>query len=202
MDLQVTVLIESHLPLAELIALEYSNIPGSTFADARSEANVALLKAAETFDPAKGDFHTYANRVIRNRLNTFYAKQLRLAKLFPKSLDEPIRWNDAQDIANDSSQPHLPCDPKQDVINEVRKVETESALAAVMKLLSPRERVVIDGLRAGKSYQEIAVAIGVSKQAVHKTAHSALSKLRQGLHRLGYRSLASDGHLASSDRKK
>jgi RNA polymerase sigma factor (sigma-70 family) len=195
-------LIQEHLTLAELIALEYLNIPGSSRDDAFSEASVGLVTAAQGFDPRRGDFHTFANRVIRNRLNSFYAKQLRLARLFPKSLDDPVDWMASPIDGSGSSAPRLPIDAKQDVIREVRTEETKSVLAAVMRLLSPKERILIDFLRSGHSFSEIGEKMGVSKQAACKSTKGALKKLRLGLERQGYRGLASDGHLGSTERQK
>jgi hypothetical protein len=77
-----------HLGLAKVIALEYTNIPGVTVDEAVSEAHQALLRASSAFDPTKGEFTPFAARSIRNALNSFYAKHLRLAQIFPRSLDE------------------------------------------------------------------------------------------------------------------
>ncbi len=191
-------LIEDHLPLADLLAFEYANIPGSQPDEARSEAYFALVRAAQAFDAERGEFLHLASRAVRNRLNTLYAKQLRLAKLFPKSLDDAVNWGKARPEFQQSSDHSLPEDPKADVIREVRKNEARTALEAVMILLSPREQVVVGLLRSGKSYAEMAEVMGVSKQAVHKSTQSALGKLRAGLERLGYRGVASDGALGSS----
>ena len=83
-------LIEQHLFLAELIAFDYANLSGCQWDEARSEASLALMRAADAFDPAKGEFVAFSSRVIRNALNSLYAKQLRMLKIFPKSIDDPI----------------------------------------------------------------------------------------------------------------
>ncbi len=202
MESKTAELIEEHVPLADLIALEYANIPGCQVDDARSEAYLALMRAAGAFDAERGEFVPLASRAIRNRLNSLYAKQLRLAKLFPKSLDDPVDWGRGDGPSFGSSSRGMPDDPKTDVIREVRRAETATALAAVVNLLSPRERVVIDALRAGKTYSEMAAAMGMTKQAAHKAARGALGKLRAGLERLGYRGLATDGGLGSAESKK
>jgi DNA-directed RNA polymerase specialized sigma subunit len=61
-------LFHDHLGLAEIIALEYLNIPHSNVDDAMSEAHEALWRAAESYDPQKGDFTPFAARAIRNAL--------------------------------------------------------------------------------------------------------------------------------------
>jgi RNA polymerase sigma factor (sigma-70 family) len=195
-------LVKENIPLASLLAMEYSNIPGSSVDERFSEACLALFMAAQCFEPDKGEFHAFANRAIRNRLNTFYAKQLRLAKRFPHSVDDPIL--EGWVVQNDSKNTDLRQrqDPKEDVFHAVRRMETESALTSVMKLLSPREQILIDNLRSGISYSEMAEKMGVSKQAVFKSMQAALKKLKLGLDRLGYRGVASDGLLASTNTKK
>ena len=60
-----TSLVEQNLGLAKVIAFDYANIPGIAVSDAVSEANAALLRAAEGFDSARGEFTPYAARVIR-----------------------------------------------------------------------------------------------------------------------------------------
>lgn len=196
-------LIEEHLFLAELIAFDYANIPGCQWDEARSEASLALMRAAEAYDPARGEFVPFSSRVIRNALNSLYAKQLRLLKIFPKSLDDPIDRSHAE-----SSPSALLIDgafsieSAQDVRKDVRKRETSTVIESLMNLLSPRERMIVVALKVGSSYAEIGDSLGISKQAAHKSAKSGLAKLRAGLDRLGYRGIASDGHLASRGSKK
>jgi RNA polymerase sigma factor (sigma-70 family) len=196
-------LIEEHLFLAELIAFDYANIPGCQWDEARSEANVALIRAANAYDPIKGEFVAFASRVIRNALNSLYAKQLRLLKIFPKSVDDPIvrplSENYPPAISADGG---FSIESAQDVRKDVRQRETSTVIDSLMNLLSPRERVIVGALKAGSSYAEIGDSLGISKQAAHKSAKSGLAKLRTGLDRLGYRGIASDGQLASRASRK
>jgi RNA polymerase sigma factor (sigma-70 family) len=195
-------LIEDNLPLAEVIALEYANIPGSSVDDTRSEAHIALMRAADAYNSEKGEFTHFASRVIRNALNSLYAKQLRYARIFPKSLEDPVDWSKLGGVTgtDGSSDQFQPSNPKQEVLKEVRRRETLAALAAVLNLLSPRERLLVDALRNGSSYAEIGENLGVTKQAAHKAVKSGLAKLRAGLARMGFHGLASDGHLGSGEK--
>src|SRR5271166_1410448 len=192
-------LFHDHLGLAEIIALEYSNIPRSNADDAMSEAHRALWRAAESYDPQKGDFAPFAARAIRNALNSLYAKQLRLSKLFPKSLDEAPNWGSASQSESSTARRSLrPSDSRQNVRKEVRLRETTAVIAEVMNILSPRERLVIEAIRKGKTLKEMAEGMGISKQAVHKISAPAIVKLRGKLNTLGYRGLDSHGLLKSS----
>lgn len=199
-----TTLIEENLFLAEVIALEYSNIPGCQGCDALSEANLGLIKAAEAYNPEKGEFTPFASKVIRNSLNSLYAKQIRLFNHFPyvthSGLTDGIVVDDL-DSFSDCLQQSIRHE-KADVITEIRKNEAADVLSSVMNLLTPRERMAIKALLAGKNYPEIGENLGMTKQAAHKLVRTGLNKLRCGLVRLGYQGIASDGLLGSSFQKK
>ena len=197
-------IVEEHLFLAELIAFDYANIPGCRLDEARSEATMGLIRAANAYKPEKGEFIPFASRAIRNALNTLYAKQLRMLKIFPMSLDEPIPRSCPQTNPPSSDDGDLLSITKgrQDIQKEIRQNEATAALESVMNLLTPRERMSVEALRIGKSYPEIGETLGITKQAAHKSARSGLDKLRAGLERLGYQGIASDGLLASRRKKK
>jgi RNA polymerase sigma factor (sigma-70 family) len=197
-------LIEEYLFLAELIALDYANIPGCQLDEAKSEAKMGLVRAADAFDPNKGEFTPFASRVIRNALNSLYAKQLRMLKIFPKSLDEPIlRTNPELDsFSSESGDLQSISAGRDDVRKEIRKNEASAIMESIMNLLTPRERMAVEALRIGKNYPEIGETMGITKQAAHKSVRSGLDKLRAGLQRLGYEGVASDGLLASSFNNK
>ena len=197
-------LVEEHIFLAKVIAFDYANIPECRLEDALSEATIALLRAVEAYDPAKGEFITFSSRVIRNALNSLYAKQLRLLKIFPKSIDDPIHFASLEKRGGNrfSSDDDIMIESGHDLRKAVRLREASNVIEKLMNLLSPRERVVVDALKTGNSYAEIGESLGISKQAAHKSAKSGLEKLRAGLDRLGFQGIASDGLLASdSDRK-
>lgn len=197
-------IVKEHLFLAELIAFDYANIPGCRWDEARSEATMGLIRAADAYNPEKGEFTPFASKAIRNALNTLYAKQLRILKIFPKSLDEPIlRAKDTADSFSTDGEIFQSVMPgKDDVRKEIRQKEAASALASVMKLLTPREQMVVEAVRTGRSYAEIGKSLGITKQAAHKSARGGLEKLRAGLERLGYQGIASDGLLASRLKRK
>ncbi len=191
-------LFSQHLGLAEVISLEYTNIPGALPSEALSEAHQALFRASEAFDPARGEFSHYAARAVRNSLNSFYAKSLRLAKIFPKSLDDAPDWNHRiPDESAPSSYGSGIGDSGQNVLVEVRRRESTSILDEILNHLSPRERIVVEGMRSGQSLSEIGEGMGISKQAAHKISTTALQKLRDRLSFLGYQGLDSKGLLKS-----
>jgi len=187
--------VEEYLFLADVIAFDYANVPGCALDEIRSEGQMALLRAKGSYDPQKGEFVPYAARAIRNALNSLYAKQLRMQKLFPSSLDDPVSAFQSDPDGN-SSENGKGCSKSE---TEIRRRESARVMGSLMGLLTPRERQAIAGLRLGKSFNEIGGDMGISKQAAHKSVQSGLGKLRVGLSRLGYKSLASDGFLGSTD---
>jgi RNA polymerase sigma factor (sigma-70 family) len=192
-------LVDRNLGLAQVIAFDYANIPGIQLSDAVSEATAALLRACDGFDPSRGEFTPYAARAIRNALNSLYAKQLRMARLFPRSLDDPPFGADALDESN--SGPLDYPDSKQDVRKNIKRRETNSVLREILRTLSPREQLIIEHMRLGHSLAEIGDKLGVSKQAVHKVSSPALAKVRNALEGSGYAGLDSQGFLKSASSK-
>lgn len=194
-------LVEEHLGLAQVIALDYANIPGIRLDEATSEAVAAMLRSSRSFDPSKGDFVPYAARAMRNGLNSLYAKQLRIAKMFPRSLDEPPTHSHGSRNGEQSDSQMQFKDSRQDVRKAVKRSETNSILAELLRTLTPREQLVIDHLRLGRSLSEIGESLGVSKQMIHKISSPALAKLKAKLEATGYRGIDSHGFLKSSSGK-
>jgi RNA polymerase sigma factor (sigma-70 family) len=193
-------LLEDHITFAEVIAIEYFNIPMADYKEAFSEAYLALNRAVEKYDQDKGEFIPFAARSIRNALNTLYAKQLRMAKMFPKSLDSPPSWKSSSGSGSSSSKSLVRTivDSRQNVRRQVGLQEADSVLNEVMDALSPRERSVLEKIRLGFSLSEIGERMGISKQAVHKISAPALVKLRSHLEKLGFRGIDSYGLLKTS----
>jgi RNA polymerase sigma factor (sigma-70 family) len=185
-------LVEEHMEITQVIALEYGNIPHVSFDEVLSEACQALLSAAAGFDSAKGTFSPYAARAIRNRLNSLYASQVRLAKVFPVSLNSPVA-----DTSTEATLLNRVPDTSANVIIEVRHKQSLQMLEEALAHLPPRLCRVVDGIRKGKSYQEIGDELGITKQGVHKLAKPALEKLRAHLKQCGFSGLDSQGFLAS-----
>ena len=192
-------LLEDHITFAEVIAMEYFNIQMADYKEAFSEAYLALNRAIERYNPEKGEFIPFAGRSIRNALNTLYAKQLRMAKMFPKSLDSAPPWKSYTGFGSSSkSLAGRFADSRQDVRRQVGLQETDSILNEVMAVLSPRERQVVENIRLGFSLAEIGEKMGITKQAVHKVSVPALAKIRLRLEGMGFSGLDSAGLLKKS----
>jgi RNA polymerase sigma factor (sigma-70 family) len=187
-------LFESHNTLAKAIALEYLNIPSVDVSECISIAQQALWRAANSFNSDKGRFSSFASKSIRNALNSLYAKQLKVSKIFPESLDASPNWPHLKDAYSDSDASAI-FDPKESVHAKVRLGETKTFLHDVMRALTPREYIVIEYIKNGNSFSEIGNLLGISKQAAHKIANNALEKLRLHLEATGFSGIDSYGLL-------
>jgi RNA polymerase sigma factor (sigma-70 family) len=189
---------KDHLALAQVIALEYFNIPRGLPEEALAEAQLALWRAANAYNPERGEFPPYASRAIRNALNTLYAKQLKMAEVFPQSLDDSPNWG-CVGLSSSSTVDVSPKsklrDHKQDVRKKVQWEETSTILSQVLDRLNLRERIVIDAIKSGHSFSEIGLKLSVSKQSAHKIAATALEKVKKYLEEIGFTGLDTAGLL-------
>lgn len=184
------------LPLAAKIAREFGNIPGLPFAEIELSAQEALANAARLFDPEKGDFTPYAAHAMRNALCDLYERQKRHHRHHEYVLDEPVASDSATTAEALVHGIPSPVSPPADhaAIHESRE-----RLEIAMSGLSPRLRVVAEGIRDGKSYSEIGSSLGISKQAAHKLARAAITALREKLESMGFAGLDTLGLLKTSN---
>jgi RNA polymerase sigma factor (sigma-70 family) len=176
----VSRLAETYLPLVETIALEYHNTPNTTYDELVSEGRVALLSAARLFDPRRGNSISYASTAIRNRLNDLYEKQVRLAQVFPQPID-------SRRPTEESTKAGLEyADDTADVRLAARRSESARILRETLGRLPRRLQIVLHGIEAGKTYDEIGAELGITKQGVYKLAQpgTAPSKSAFGRERL------------------
>jgi RNA polymerase sigma factor (sigma-70 family) len=181
------------LPLAAKIAREFSNIPGLPHAEIDLAAQEALANAARHFDPAKGDFTPYAASAMRNALRDLYERQVRHHRHHIYDLDLPITESATTPEAR-VQQVEAPDSPLAD---RAAALESGKRLEMAMVSLSPRLRLVAEGIRDGMSYSEIGSELGVSKQAAYKLAGAAIATLKERLNEMGFHGLDTLGLLKS-----
>ncbi len=182
------------LPLAAKIAREFSNIPGLPHAEIDLAAQEALANAARHFDPTKGDFTAYSARAMRNALRDLYERQVRHHRHHIYDLDLPITESATTPEAR-VQQVEAPDFPLAN--HAAAALESGKRLELAMESLSPRLRLVAEGIRDGKSYSEIGSMLGVSKQAAHKLAGAAVAALRDRLEAMGFQGVDTLGFLKS-----
>ena len=182
-------------PLAAKIAREFQNIPGLPFAEIEIAAQEALANAARLFDPAKGDFTAYAARAMRNTLRDLYERQVRHHQHHVYNLDLPATQSTS---APEARVQRVPARDSPMADQAVAALESGKRLEMAMVSLSPRLRLVAEGLRDGKSYSEIGITLGVSKQAAHKLAGAAIATLKERLEGMGFQGIDTLGFLKSA----
>jgi len=181
------------LPLAAKIAREFDNIPGLPHAEIELAAQKALAHAARLYDSAKGDFAAYASLAMRNALRDLYERQVRHHQHHVYDLNLPC--------SNATyAEDRIDCIPALNSCNvndAAAGMESDKRLALAMQVLSPRLRIVAEGVGAGKSYSEIGASLGISKQAAHKLAGAAIATLREKLDAMGFGGIDTLGLLKS-----
>lgn len=182
------------LPLVTRIAREFANIPGLPHAEIELAAQEALAHAARLFDPEKGDFSAYAARAMRNTLRDLYERQVRHHRHHVYDLDLPATLSTTTPEARIQRIPDRDA-PIAD--HATAALESGKRLELAMSSLSPRLLQVAEGIRDGKSYSEIGVSLGVSKQAAHKLAGAAIATLKERLEAMGFRGVDTLGFLKS-----
>ena len=187
-------LVINHLELARRIASKYMNIKGMSREEVLSEANIALIQAARSYDPSKGSFAPYAFTVIKNALNSIFIKQNKNARFFPKSIDETLIGGTKMGTNVGNMAQNIP-DIRENVVKDVRSRETSRQVRGLLGGLAHKEKKIIEMIGKGMSLSEIGKELGVSKQAVFKAARPALDKIKSLLLLNGYEGIDSDGLL-------
>lgn len=181
------------LPLSEKIAREFDNIPGLPHAEIAIVAQEALANAARLYDPAKGDFTAYASHAMRNALRDLYERQVRHHQHHLYGID----FADQQSTCGEAVQFRVQSNESPKVELAVAALESNQRLELAMQSLSPKLRVVAEGLRDGKNYREIGESLGISKQAANKLAGAAITSLREQLECMGFGGIDTMGFLKS-----
>ncbi len=148
------------------------------FADLVSEGNMALLRAVDKFDVARGfKFSTYACRAILKAFSRMGVTHSRYRQLFPTDFDPKLEKSDYMD--------HKRANHEEDCVDEVRIIVKKN-----LADLSDIERSVIEYRFAmGKPLQDnpdarpltleqVGRVIGVTKERVRQIQNKALGKIR------------------------
>ena len=163
-----------NMRLVAHVAKKYQN-SDEDMEDLISIGTIGLIKAISTYKEDYGSrLATYAARCIDNELLMHFRSKKKTAR--------------------EGNQIHLLDIVESDEPDVVETIETDrrtrEVLALVPKLLSGRERYIIEnryGLYACKpmTQREIAAALGISRSYVSRIEKRALEKLRKGMESAG-----------------
>ncbi len=163
-------IIRSNLRLVVSIAKKHIRGPQTLF-ELVSDGNVALMRAVEKFDYARGfRFSTYASWAI---MRTY-------ARSVPKERYQLDRFATGNDEVLDIAASLRTYDP-----NEMNLPEIRESIDAMLSQLTERERTVLAdhyGLMEGvaaKTFEQLGGELGISKERVRQIELQALKKLRR-----------------------
>ncbi len=172
-------IVRENVPLVLAMARR-TRIIGVDPSDLISEGNLALLRAANKFDCARGyKFSTYACRAILKSFSRVASRTSRYRGHFPTEFDPAMEKSDQIE--------RLRVVVKDDCVDELRTILNDS-----LDHLSEVERKVILARfaldapssappRKGKTLEEVGELIGLTKERVRQIQNKALLKLRAAL---------------------
>ena len=145
------------------------------FAELVSEGNVALLRAVDKFDVARGfKFSTYACRAILKGFSRLASRSGTYRQHFPTEFDPELEPSDELDRRRR--------DQRELAIEDLHRV-----LAQNMAGLSHVEQAVVTarfavaGKEKAQTLEEVGKRVGLSKERVRQVQIDALAKLRAAL---------------------
>lgn len=178
------VLIERNLRLVVYIARKFENT-GISVEDLISIGTIGLIKAVNTFEPAKRiKLATYASRCIENEILMYLRRNSKVRGEI--SFDEPLNvdWDGNELLLSDI----LGTD--NDLIYHYIEDEVErQLLRSAMARLSSREKQIMElrfGLKGGgeKTQKEVADILGISQSYISRLEKRIIKRLRREINRM------------------
>lgn len=158
-------LINRYMPYIISVASRY-NASGLDTEDFIQEGVLAIFSAVKAFDGEKASFKTFVTLCIDRAMSTALLRATGAAKHIPDSLISPI---DDVELADTNS-------PESIIIEK----ENYDALAnSIKKELSDFEYRVLCEFLSGKSYVDIADALGVTAKSVDNALRRIRAKVKQ-----------------------
>ncbi len=179
-----SVLIERNLRLVVYIAKKFENT-GIGIEDLVSIGTIGLIKAVNTFDPAKKiKLATYASRCIENEILMYLRRNNKIRT--EVSFDEPLNidWDGNELLLSDvlGTENDLICKFIEDEVDK-------KLLYLALQKLNGRERKIME-LRFGlnnvteKTQKEVADILGISQSYISRLEKRIIKRLKKEIHRM------------------
>lgn len=146
-------LFEQYDGLVHVIA---SSFPAIEHDELIAAGRIGVMEAAATRDPKRLPERPWVTQVVRWRMLAVAARTRELA-----DREAPI-----SDIATNG-------------VHDPERAYQREALIGALARLDPRERVIIDSLLRGYTYEEISGQLGISRARVGQVAQRARVRLRE-----------------------
>lgn len=178
------VLIERNLRLVVYIARKFENT-GISVEDLISIGTIGLIKAVNTFNPAKKiKLATYASRCIENEILMYLRRNSKVRGEI--SFDEPLNvdWDGNELLLSDI------LGTENDLIYHYIEDEVERQLLKnAMSRLSQREKQIMElrfGLKGGgeRTQKEVADILGISQSYISRLEKRIIKRLRRDINRM------------------
>ena len=149
------------------------------FSDLVSEGNMALLRAIDKFDVARGfKFSTYACRAILKAFSRLGVKTSKYRAMFPTDFDPKLERSNWSEVKRDLVE--------EDCVDEVRSILTENRadLSEIeMEVIEHRFGLSEQAAQEPKALtlEQVGRIIGVTKERVRQIQNKALDKIRHTL---------------------
>lgn len=180
-----SVLIERNLRLVVYIARKFENT-GVGVEDLVSIGTIGLIKAVNTFDPAKKiKLATYASRCIENEILMYLRRNNKIRT--EVSFDEPLNidWDGNELLLSDV------LGTENDVIYKYVEDEVDRKLLNLaLQKLTGRERKIMElrfGLNSSgteKTQKEVADLLGISQSYISRLEKRIIKRLKKEIHRM------------------
>lgn len=173
------VLIERNLRLVVYIARKFENT-GIGVEDLVSIGTIGLIKAVNTFDPAKKiKLATYASRCIENEILMYLRRNNKTRSEI--SFDEPLNidWDGNELLLSDV------IGTENDIIYKSIEEEVDKKLLRLaLQKLNSREKTIMElrfGLKGGKekTQKEVADLLGISQSYISRLEKRIIKRLKK-----------------------
>jgi len=152
------------------------------FADLVSEGNMALLRAVDKFDVARGfKFSTYACRAILKAFSRAGVKLSKHRSMFPTDFDPKLERSDHMETKR--------AEHEDDCVDEIRRIlkDNKAELSEIEKEVIEhrfkvgKQRPAADEDTKPLTLEQVGKIIGVTKERVRQIQNKALEKIRVSL---------------------
>lgn len=179
------ILIERNLRLVVYIARKFDNT-GIGLEDLASIGTIGLIKAVNTFDPAKKiKLATYASKCIENEILMYLRRNNKLRA--EVSFDEPLNvdWDGNELLLSDvlGTEPDV-------IYRDLEYQVNKKLLLGALEKLSSRERKIMElrfGLGDGRerTQKQVAEHLGISQSYISRLEKKIILRLKKEMAKLG-----------------